>query len=103
MAPWRYYRSHVCAELAKYCQVCDAEFTTEAAMKRDFKSLFQNLSLWDHDPHCEQSVEDQLCDLCEQFEQMLPEESKECLIYALMLVERSFGHGVFVHSRTVKR
>ena len=34
---------------------------------------------------------------------MLPEEHQECLIYALILIERGFSHGVFLHTSTVKR
>lgn len=34
---------------------------------------------------------------------MLPEEAKECIVYALKLVERSFQHRIFLHSATVKR
>ena len=34
---------------------------------------------------------------------MLPEEYQECMVYALILIERGFSHGVFLHSSTVKR
>ena len=34
---------------------------------------------------------------------MLPEEHQECLVYALILIERGFSHGVFLHTSTVKR
>ena len=36
-------------------------------------------------------------------EHSIPEEHQECLIYALILIERGFSHGVFLHSSTVKR
>lgn len=72
-------------------------------MKRQFPSLFAKLTLWDHDPTSRQGLEEDLRDLCEELEQIVPEEAKECLLYALMLVEEGFKTSVFVHSATVKR
>lgn len=83
--------------------MCDANPGTIKTMRNGFPCLFANLTLWDCDPNCDQSLEEQLCDLCEQFERMLPEEAKECIVYALFLVERSFSHGLYLHSSTVKR
>lgn len=68
-APWHYYRNHICAELAKYCRVCDAETSTTVTMKRGFPSFYvgeRRRTLWNnYDYHnCTQGLEEQLGDLC---------------------------------------
>ena len=102
-APWEYYRRHICEELAKWCQMCDAEESTRSSMQVGYPSVLRYLSLRDFDATCRLPLKDQLSNFFLKLENLLPEEYKECLIYALILVERGFSHGIFLNSVTVKR
>jgi len=72
-------------------------------MQKGFPCIFQKLTLWDFDATCQVSIEDQMGEFVQKLERIVPEEAQECLVYALLLVERGFSHGVFLHSATIKR
>ena len=40
-APWKLYRTHICKELAKWCQMCDAEQSTITSMKLAYPSVLR--------------------------------------------------------------
>jgi len=100
-APWRYYKQQIIESLAKWCQMCDANQATKDEMRRGYPSLFRKLRLVDFDSTISLTI--QLNDFFSELEQLLPGEYQECMIYALMLIERGFKHRLFVHSVTVKR
>ena len=83
--------------------MCDGAESTKRDMQRGYPTLFQHLSLYDLDTTCPSSIEKKLIDFIQKLEKLLPEEHKECLVYALLLIERGFSHGVLLHSTSVKR
>ena len=83
--------------------MCDGAESTKRDMQRGYPMLFQHLSLYDLDTSCPGTIDRKLTDFIQKLEKLLPDENKECLIYALMLVERGFSLGVFLHSTSVKR
>ena len=87
--------------------MCDAEKSTLDLMRKSYPSLFRKLSKGAGylalSQSKQQSLQSQLSAFFADLEHMLPEEHQECLIYALILIERGFSHGVFLHGSTVKR
>lgn len=102
-APWCLYRQHICESLAKWCSMCDAEATTRSTMQRSMPSLFRKLTLYDLEMSQQLTLVDKLADFHQKVERLLPQEYKECALYALMLVERGFSHGVFINTATALR
>ena len=100
-APWACYSRLIGESLAKWCLMCDAEPSTLSQMQKGFPSLFRRLPF--AESHCKDSIESELQELFATLETMLPEEHQECMVYALMLIERGFAHGIFLHSSTVVR
>lgn len=48
-APWKFYRSHICEQIAKWCLMCDAEQSTLSSMRVSYPSILRQLSLKDYD------------------------------------------------------
>ena len=90
-APWHLYRAHISESLAKWCKMCDQEQSTLTSMKVTYPSVLRFMSLKDYDSSSRHTLEEQLGKFFLKLEHMLPEEHKECLIYALILVERGFS------------
>lgn len=59
-APWRFYRDHICTQLSKWSQMCDAEKSTMSTMKADFPSVFGQMSCKDFDSTSQSSLKEQL-------------------------------------------
>ena len=70
-------------ELALWCSMCDNAEITKTQMIRKHPELWRNLTLFDIEPaHSQESLEETISDFAESLEQFLPNEHKECLLYA---------------------
>ena len=53
--------------------------------------------------YSEKRTKRELNEICLYFSNILPEEYKECLVYAFILVGRGFQHDVFINAKSAKR
>ena len=83
--------------------MCDQEKSTLRTMQRSMPSLFSKLTLYDLEMSQQLTLADKLADFHQKVERLIPDEFQECAVYALMLIERSFSHGVFINTPTVLR
>ena len=72
-------------------------------MLKGYPAICRNSDTLQETGPTDQSLEDQISDFVKRLEMLLPEDYKECLIYALILIERVLGKGVFLHSTTIMR
>ena len=74
-----------------------------STMQRSMPSLFRKLTLYDLEMSQQLSLVDKLTEFHQKVERLIPDEFKECAIYSMMLIERGFGHKVFINTPTVIR
>lgn len=84
--------------------MCDAAEHTKVAMQKGYPCIFRNLARVNfYSRFVEDTLEAQLSSFIRELELLLPTEHQECLLYALFLVEKSFQHGIFIHSASATR